>query len=101
VASEIGAALLNGAIEFVCTDLLDPSEKFAKSLHSSSTKSVQADSSIQVKITMTHEEIAEIPGNRHEWGAILGAVSFNSLPQRTVSAATFSKSVTIAISTVP
>jgi hypothetical protein len=67
VSSEIGAALLNGALEFVCTDLLDPSEKFAKSLLSSSTKSVQADGSIQVKITMTHEEIAEIPGNRHEW----------------------------------
>lgn len=43
-----------------------PSEKFAKLLLSWSTKSVQDDGSSQVKMTLTHEEIAEIIGTTRE-----------------------------------
>ena len=43
-----------------------PSEKFAKLLLSWSTKSLQDDGSSQVKMTLTHEEIAEIIGTTRE-----------------------------------
>jgi CRP/FNR family transcriptional regulator, cyclic AMP receptor protein len=43
-----------------------PSEKFAKLLLSWSTKSTQEDGSSQVKLTLTHEEIAEIIGTTRE-----------------------------------
>ncbi len=43
-----------------------PSEKFAKLLLSWSTKTVQGDGSSQVKMTLTHEEIAEIIGTTRE-----------------------------------
>jgi CRP/FNR family transcriptional regulator, cyclic AMP receptor protein len=43
-----------------------PSEKFAKLLLSWSTKSMQDDGSSQVKLTLTHEEIAEIIGTTRE-----------------------------------
>jgi CRP/FNR family cyclic AMP-dependent transcriptional regulator len=43
-----------------------PSEKFAKLLLSWSTKSIQDDGSSQVKMTLTHEEIAEIIGTTSE-----------------------------------
>ena len=43
-----------------------PSEKFAKLLLSWSTKSIQDDGSSQVKLTLTHEEIAEIIGTTRE-----------------------------------
>jgi len=43
-----------------------PSEKFAKLLLSWSTKSAQDDGSSQVKLTLTHEEIAEIIGTTRE-----------------------------------
>jgi len=46
---------------------VSPSEKFAKLLLSWSTKSiVQHDGSMQVKLTLTHEEIAEIIGTTRE-----------------------------------
>jgi CRP/FNR family transcriptional regulator, cyclic AMP receptor protein len=43
-----------------------PSEKFAKLLLSWSTKTTQDDGSSQVKMTLTHEEIAEIIGTTRE-----------------------------------
>jgi CRP/FNR family cyclic AMP-dependent transcriptional regulator len=43
-----------------------PSEKFAKLLLSWSTKGSQDDGSSQVKMTLTHEEIAEIIGTTRE-----------------------------------
>jgi CRP/FNR family cyclic AMP-dependent transcriptional regulator len=43
-----------------------PSEKFAKLLLSWSSKSTQNDGSSQVKLTLTHEEIAEIIGTTRE-----------------------------------
>src|SRR5271157_2064111 len=43
-----------------------PSEKFAKLLLSWSTKTPQNDGSTQVKLTLTHEEIAEIIGTTRE-----------------------------------
>jgi CRP/FNR family transcriptional regulator len=43
-----------------------PSEKFAKLLLSWSTKTQQNDGSSQVKLTLTHEEIAEIIGTTRE-----------------------------------
>ena len=43
-----------------------PSEKFAKLLLTWSTKSAQNDGSSQVKLTLTHEEIAEIIGTTRE-----------------------------------
>lgn len=43
-----------------------PSEKFAKLLLTWSTKSAQSDGSSQVKLTLTHEEIAEIIGTTRE-----------------------------------
>jgi len=43
-----------------------PSEKFAKLLLSWSTKYAQDDGSSQVKLTLTHEEIAEIIGTTRE-----------------------------------
>jgi len=43
-----------------------PSEKFAKLLLSWSTKSTQDDGSSHVKLTLTHEEIAEIIGTTRE-----------------------------------
>jgi len=43
-----------------------PSEKFAKLLLSWSTKGAQNDGSSQVKLTLTHEEIAEIIGTTRE-----------------------------------
>jgi CRP/FNR family transcriptional regulator len=43
-----------------------PSEKFAKLLLSWSTKDSQTDGSTQVKLTLTHEEIAEIIGTTRE-----------------------------------
>ncbi len=43
-----------------------PSEKFAKLLLSWTTKTMQADGSAQVKLTLTHEEIAEIIGTTRE-----------------------------------
>src|SRR6202161_4391997 len=43
-----------------------PSEKFAKLLLSWSTKTLQNDGSAQVKLTLTHEEIAEIIGTTRE-----------------------------------
>jgi CRP/FNR family transcriptional regulator, cyclic AMP receptor protein len=43
-----------------------PSEKFAKLLLSWSTKTTQNDGSSQVKLTLTHEEIAEIIGTTRE-----------------------------------
>jgi CRP/FNR family transcriptional regulator, cyclic AMP receptor protein len=46
---------------------VSPSEKFAKLLLSWSTKStIQSDGSAQVKLTLTHEEIAEIIGTTRE-----------------------------------
>jgi CRP/FNR family transcriptional regulator len=43
-----------------------PSEKFAKLLLSWTTKSKESDGSSQVKLTLTHEEIAEIIGTTRE-----------------------------------
>lgn len=43
-----------------------PSEKFAKLLLTWSTKATQSDGSSQVKLTLTHEEIAEIIGTTRE-----------------------------------
>jgi CRP/FNR family transcriptional regulator, cyclic AMP receptor protein len=43
-----------------------PSEKFAKLLLSWSTKTAQNDGASQVKLTLTHEEIAEIIGTTRE-----------------------------------
>src|SRR5262250_2341212 len=43
-----------------------PAEKFAKLLLSWSTKNAQNDGSMQVKLTLTHEEIAEIIGTTRE-----------------------------------
>ncbi len=43
-----------------------PSEKFAKLLLSWSSKTTQADGSSQVRLTLTHEEIAEIIGTTRE-----------------------------------
>lgn len=43
-----------------------PSEKFAKLLLSWSTKTMQDDGSSSVKLTLTHEEIAEIIGTTRE-----------------------------------
>jgi CRP/FNR family transcriptional regulator len=43
-----------------------PSEKFAKLLLSWSTKTPQNDGSSQVKLTLTHEEIAQIIGTTRE-----------------------------------
>lgn len=43
-----------------------PSEKFAKLLLSWSTKTSQSDGSAQLKLTLTHEEIAEIIGTTRE-----------------------------------
>ncbi len=43
-----------------------PSEKFAKMLLAWSTKTLQADGSAQVKLTLTHEEIAEAIGTTRE-----------------------------------
>jgi CRP/FNR family cyclic AMP-dependent transcriptional regulator len=43
-----------------------PSEKFAKLLLTWSTKSTQSDGSSQLKLTLTHEEIAEIIGTTRE-----------------------------------
>jgi len=43
-----------------------PSEKFAKLLLTWSTKPTQTDGSSQVKLTLTHEEIAEIIGTTRE-----------------------------------
>jgi CRP/FNR family transcriptional regulator len=43
-----------------------PSEKFAKLLLSWSTKTTQNDGAAQVKLTLTHEEIAEIIGTTRE-----------------------------------
>jgi len=45
---------------------VSPSEKFAKLLLAWSTKSAQDDGSAQVKLTLTHEEIAEIIGTTRE-----------------------------------
>jgi CRP/FNR family transcriptional regulator len=45
---------------------VSPSEKFAKLLLSWSTKTTQNDGSTQVKLTLTHEEIAEIIGTTRE-----------------------------------
>ena len=45
---------------------VSPSEKFAKLLLSWSTKTTQEDGSAQVKLTLTHEEIAEIIGTTRE-----------------------------------
>jgi CRP/FNR family transcriptional regulator len=43
-----------------------PSEKFAKLLLSWSSQSTLADGSAQVKLTLTHEEVAEIIGTTRE-----------------------------------
>ena len=43
-----------------------PSEKFAKLLLTWSTKSTQSDGSAQVKLTVTHEEVAEMIGTTRE-----------------------------------
>ncbi len=43
-----------------------PSEKFAKLLLSWTSKGVQDDGSAQVKLTLTHEEVAEIIGTTRE-----------------------------------
>jgi CRP/FNR family cyclic AMP-dependent transcriptional regulator len=43
-----------------------PSEKFAKLLLTWSTKSAQSDGSAQVKLTVTHEEVAEMIGTTRE-----------------------------------
>jgi len=43
-----------------------PTEKFAKLLLSWSSKSTQEDGSAQVKLTLTHEEVAEIIGTTRE-----------------------------------
>lgn len=43
-----------------------PSEKFAKLLLAWSTKTTQSDGSSQVRLTLTHEEIAEIIGTTRE-----------------------------------
>ena len=43
-----------------------PSEKFAKLLLSWSSKTTQSDGSTQVRLTLTHEEIAEIIGTTRE-----------------------------------
>lgn len=45
---------------------VSPSEKFAKLLLSWSTKTSMEDGSAQVKLTLTHEEIAEIIGTTRE-----------------------------------
>src|SRR5580698_6377860 len=45
---------------------VSPSEKFAKLLLSWSTKTAQEDGSASVKLTLTHEEIAEIIGTTRE-----------------------------------
>src|SRR5579864_6528307 len=45
---------------------VSPSEKFAKLLLSWTTKTAQDDGSAQVKLTMTHEEVAEIIGTTRE-----------------------------------
>jgi len=45
---------------------VSPSEKFAKLLLSWSTKTTQDDGSAQVRLTLTHEEIAEIIGTTRE-----------------------------------
>src|SRR5215467_13353869 len=45
---------------------VSPSEKFAKLLLSWSTKTTREDGSAQVKLTLTHEEIAEIIGTTRE-----------------------------------
>jgi CRP/FNR family transcriptional regulator, cyclic AMP receptor protein len=45
---------------------VSPSEKFAKLLLSWSSKSAQDDGSAQVKLTLTHEEVAEIIGTTRE-----------------------------------
>jgi len=45
---------------------VSPSEKFAKLLLTWSTKTTQSDGSAQVKLTLTHEEIAEIIGTTRE-----------------------------------
>jgi CRP/FNR family transcriptional regulator len=45
---------------------VSPSEKFAKLLLSWSTKTTQEDGSAHVKLTLTHEEIAEIIGTTRE-----------------------------------
>jgi len=45
---------------------VSPSEKFAKLLLSWSTKTTQDDGSAQVKMALTHEEIAEIIGTTRE-----------------------------------
>ena len=45
---------------------VSPSEKFAKLLLSWTTKSAQDDGSAQVKLTLTHEEVAEIIGTTRE-----------------------------------
>ena len=43
-----------------------PSEKFAKLLLSWSTKRAQDDGSAQMKLTLTHEEVAKITGTTRE-----------------------------------
>jgi CRP/FNR family transcriptional regulator len=43
-----------------------PTEKFAKLLLSWTSKSAQDDGSAQVKLTLTHEEVAEIIGTTRE-----------------------------------
>ena len=43
-----------------------PSEKFAKLLLSWTSRSTQDDGSAQVKLTLTHEEVAEIIGSTRE-----------------------------------
>src|SRR5215471_8257840 len=45
---------------------VSPSEKFAKLLLSWSTKTAESDGSASVKLTLTHEEIAEIIGTTRE-----------------------------------
>lgn len=45
---------------------VSPSEKFAKLLLSSSTSTAQNDGSMQVKLTLTHEETAERIGTTRE-----------------------------------
>ena len=45
---------------------VSPSEKFAKLLLSWSSKTAQDDGSAQVKLTLTHEEVAEIIGTTRE-----------------------------------
>jgi CRP/FNR family cyclic AMP-dependent transcriptional regulator len=43
-----------------------PSEKFAKLLLAWTSKSIQDDGSAQVKLTLTHEEVAEVIGTTRE-----------------------------------